>query len=168
MDFLKQLLITKFKWPMFYPSKLKLNEEMKQNLSRKKLVDHSKYIGIEIEVEQITRAFMQELSEQLWFNTEDGSLRNNGREFVTPPIRGKQIIYSLDEFYRLLPDKADFSDRTSIHIHVNMRNATFEELFNVLMIYLVFEQMLYRFAGNTRYKNIFCVPIQETKLPTSI
>ena len=41
-------------------------------------------------------------------------------------------------------------------------------LLNILLLYLVFEKLMYKFAGPTRYKNIFCIPIQETKLPIAV
>lgn len=141
-----------------------------------KLVDNSTYVGIEVEVERVFKeSSMIPLSNDnfLWKNTEDNSLRNNGREFVSVPVCGDDILYSLSVLNNFLTkDKTcvghEFTDRTSVHVHMNARTMSVEHLFNFLLTYLLVEPILYRYVGGDRAKNIFCVPITESSLAPTI
>lgn len=131
------------------------------------VADDRTFVGIEVEVEGITRVF--EKIKPFWTTKEDGSLRNNGLELVSLPIRGRAIPAALEILSRELRDvnpKHDFSERTSVHVHVNVRDISVEALFNYLLTYLVFETAIYKvvfdFCGKKRDENIFCVPIQES------
>ena len=165
MDFLKVPIKNEFKWGPL--NKCQANPGDNVPFGEIKLVSTTKSVGIEVEVEQLQH--YRDHNRQYWGMKEDGSLRNNGYEFVTSPVAGNQIkaaIHSL--FVTDLPKDADFSERTSIHVHVNMRDALCNDLLNVLLLYLTFERLLYKFAGPDRYNNIFCVPVQETKLPIAL
>lgn len=166
MDFLASPLKGDFKWPALDTSTVKLPSDTYKAKLNVDLVDMRRAIGIEVEVENIRKRFPYDPC--IWFSKEDGSLRNNGWEYVTYPVIGTQIKYAIETLFEGLPDTADFSDRTSIHIHVNVRDYTYENVLNVILLYTVFERLLYRYAGPQRYKNIFCIPIQETKLPIAI
>ena len=165
MDFLKTPIKTEFKWGPL--GKCQAIPGDNPPFADIKLVSTTKYVGIEVEVEQLQNYKIH--NRDYWGMKEDGSLRNNGYEFVTYPVAGdqiKQAIYSL--FVKDLPKDADFSERTSIHVHVNMRDALSNDLLNVMLLYITFERLLYKFAGPDRYNNIFCVPVQETKLPIAL
>lgn len=161
MDFLTQKLADVYKWKSLQPiPKIELPE------SPIPLVSTNTKIGVEVEVENIRGPIRYDSG--FWVIKEDGSLRNHGYEFMSYPIEGNEIAYAINNLFNALPDAADFSERTSIHVHVNVRNFTVQRLLNVVLLYLVFEKTLYRFAGPYRYKNIFCVPIQETRIPVTI
>lgn len=130
-------------------------------------------VGIEVEVEHIdshngvgvddTKSF------NLWRNVEDGSLRNGGREFVSIPVAGSNIEFALDMLHLTLTKsktclKHEFTDRTSVHIHVDFREATSEQLATLLLTYIAVEPLLYKMAGGDRDVNIFTVPVQDTIL----
>lgn len=96
----------------------------------------------------------------LWTLVEDGSLRNNGREFVSRPISGGNIplaISSLGSMIELEISKADPSTRCGIHVHVNALDLNVSQLFGWISLYRVFERQLYKFSGG-RDKNLFCLP----------
>jgi len=129
------------------------------------------YVGIEIEVEGVFRTsnVSRVGNKYIWRNIEDGSLRNNGREFVSIPIKGVEIPTFLNTFYTTLNRDEDcsnyqFSDRTSIHVHVNYRDQTVEQLSNLILTYLTVEPFLYDFVGGDRKYNIYCVPITQSNL----
>lgn len=132
--------------------------------------DPDTYIGIEVEVENIFKrgGFVPlENRQYLWQNVEDNSLRNNGREFVSIPIKGQQIPYAVDTLFKAFTkDKTclgyEFTDRTSIHVHVNYRDSSVETLANTILLYLLVEPLFYAFVGGDRDKNIFCVPLKES------
>lgn len=135
-------------------------------------VDTNTYVGVEVEVEGIlTQNNQVRLSDEvyLWRNVEDNSLRNNGREFVSVPVRGKHIKYALSRLHTILTRSKtcighSFTPRTSVHVHMNVRDFTTEELRNLIVIYSLVEPLLYSFADRERYNNIFCVPMKETDI----
>jgi len=52
-----------------------------------------------------------------------------------------------------------FSNRTSVHVHVNLLDSTIPEIKAFVLLYLCFERLLYAVAGGDRDKSIFCVPL---------
>lgn len=98
--------------------------------------------------------------------TEDGSLRNNGFEFITKPMLLGSLDKVLTTFFNRTGQLSDdnYSERTSIHVHTNVGDLTFEQLASLCMLYQVFEGVLFNFIGHGRSNNIFCVPWAETNL----
>ena len=132
------------------------------------LVDDTTFIGIEVEVEGLDEGNFPDMR-PFWAIRGDGSLRNNGMEFVSTPMRGKSLIVALKELEKVLKERYpnhDFSDRTSVHVHINVRTMLCETFINFLLLYCVFESVLYKYVfdscGKKRDTNIFCVPLQET------
>jgi len=116
------------------------------------------YVGIEVEVESL-RDFQGDFV--YWQDKEDGSLRDNGREFVTHPIPASHVPLALTElkcFLDVVNPKHSFSTRTSVHVHLNVRDLSFKQLHVLSIVYMLFEKAFYKFAGRDRNKNIFCVP----------
>jgi hypothetical protein len=129
-------------------------------------ISSKELIGIEVEVENIV-----ELGEtnNAWNNTTDGSLRNNGAEFVSLPIAAcdaPAILNSL--MVDTLRASACFSPRTSVHVHMNFANDQLETALDVLLMYCVFERLFYKFVGRQRIKSIYCVPVTETEFLKNI
>ena len=121
-------------------------------------------IGIELEAENTQDRVH---NPPLWMQHTDGSLRNNGREFVTLPVKAG---YARSIFKRMLdaiPD-ADFSARAGIHIHLNVTDMDHEQLSTLLFTYIIFEDAFYQLAGNDRDKSVFCVPLRESNIALHI
>lgn len=119
--------------------------------------DPKAVVGIEVEVENVLK-IDPNIGLVFWMVKEDGSLRNHGREFVTPPI---PAFYSLPALHLLingLNRDHEFTKRTSIHVHVNMRNLTASQVLSSLLVYHLAEPLLFEFVGGNRVNNIFCVP----------
>lgn len=130
--------------------------------------DVSTALGIEIETEN---AHIGALSP--WAVTDDPSLRNHGKEYVSPPVTPvvarKMLIMLYSAFAKVAVSKRpDFSWRTSIHVHLNMRNEKVQSFLNLLLLYSLFEDSLFDFIGEERKKSNFCVPLQETDLSSHI
>lgn len=122
-------------------------------------IKQKKYLfGIEIEVENCYNP----LRGNYWTPTSDGSLRNHGVEYITPPLRLEQIEGALTEFQTLIPSDHSFSGRTSVHIHMNVRDLTISEIINLVTLYLVVERVLFKWVGHNRNNNPFCIPISDT------
>lgn len=106
---------------------------------------------------------------KLWYVGTDGSLRNNGVEFISKKIFGKDIRIAINDLLQFLntyyvgvnfPDQKStyISDRTSIHIHVDIRDFSFDEFLHFICNYLVFEDFLFQFAEPQRKHNNYCIP----------
>lgn len=136
-----------------------------------RLVDNSTYVGMEIEIERVLKTsgiLNLGLDTPLWRNVEDGSLRNNGKEFVSLPIKGEHIKLALDVFNHTMDKEKlcighEFTDRTSVHVHMNVRDMSVEHLSNMLMVYILVEPLLYSWTSIERGKGVFCVPISQSK-----
>lgn len=127
------------------------------------------YIGIEIEVERTSGSSIHEYIPENWVaTTDDGSLRNNGREYITCPHQIKYTSDLLANIYYRLPNKREFSPRTSAHVHFNVRDMSVGQVLTVLYSYIVIEKLLYQYVGRGREKSIFCVPLQDTNLVLNI
>lgn len=127
------------------------------------IVDSSSLFGIEVEVENIRNSVNPG---PFWSITEDGSLRNHGREFISRPIKANQVEYALRSLFEQLYNTNDpvFSERCSVHVHCNIRTMTPDQLWGMMMTYLCFEKVLFRFIGQNRDKNIHCVPIGDSTI----
>lgn len=119
-------------------------------------------VGIEVEVENVM-AIDPNIGLMFWTMKEDGSLRNNGREFVTPGVIPASLAEpALKLLFNGLNQDIDFSNRASIHVHVDARQLTLQQMVSLLLTYLTVENLLFKFVGNSRRSNIFCTPISET------
>lgn len=123
-------------------------------------------VGVEVELENIPPEYLG-WDMKYWSVKNDGSLRNNGAEFVfRQPLAGADIINALDELESFIKDNKinpDLSDRTSVHVHVDVRDFTADEFKTFILMYATFEKPLFNYGGADRYDNIFCVPFGASK-----
>lgn len=116
------------------------------------------HVGVEIEAENVRDYDPWMAHQDLWRLTRDGSLRNNGVEavFARPlsPLEAEKALRVAAE----LGKGYDYSDRTSVHVHVNVRDISSPALFRFILLYAIFEKLLYAKFGPERYANNFCVP----------
>lgn len=127
--------------------------------------------GAEMEIEQVS------LTPKAvdWCNgkdiviEEDGSLRDNGKEFLLPPSREAALAELFAEFHTKAPIKygsAAFSRRTSTHVHVNVNFMTRPQVKTFMLLYSIFEPLAFQYCGDHRRTNIHCVPLSYTHLPS--
>lgn len=96
----------------------------------------------------------------------DHSLRNNGLEFKTLPGSFEDNCEYFKHIHsRLKLGKDPFSERTSIHVHVNCLSLTPVECRQMVLVYALLEPLFFNFVGPKRANNIFCVPLNYTSLP---
>jgi hypothetical protein len=125
-------------------------------------------VGIEVEVEH-GRDQLARLPG--WNIQTDPSLRGpNPREFVTPfglrlgnawkPLHALQM--EIKKARTLDPGYYAFTERTSVHAHVDCRCWTEQQIRSMVQLYLLFEDALYRFAGGERQDNVFCIPLRRS------
>jgi hypothetical protein len=117
--------------------------------------------GIEIEAEGFSPLLRGREGSALahhWNIKEDGSLRNNGIEFVSKLLPADKVSNAVHHLYGRTRALWEPSVRTGIHIHANMLARTFDDVRRILAYYSFVEPLLFQFVGPVREENIYCVP----------
>ena len=128
-----------------------------------RLLHNPHYIfGIEVEVENITNSNVHGEYADYWTTTADNSLRNNGIEYVSVPLRAEQLEGAFTQLIKGINKDHVFSPRTSVHVHMNVRDMTINQINNLLIIYTMVEDLLFNYAGESRKNNVFCIRLQDT------
>ena len=122
--------------------------------------------GAELEIEAVQDYSGSYLEDNGIVVETDGSLRNNGKEFLLPPNYRNDLV----DLFRGLHGCIDlgndpFSQRTSTHIHVNMMNSTENQTRALLFLYAIFEPLAFAYVGEERKNNIHCMPLYSTHMP---
>lgn len=115
----------------------------------------SRLVGIELELENA--ANVQPTA--FWNCINDHSLRNSGRELVLyNPVGGRDLRNALHELGGILyhNQQLEATERTSLHVHVDIRDLTIQQISNILVTYIATESALYKMGGKSRYDNIYC------------
>lgn len=127
------------------------------------VIDSDQGVGIEVEVEN--HQLKKHANAQVWVLKGDGSLRNNGVEYITLPIAARWAPAALEDLLSSSLDNACcFGPRTSIHVHLDMQQYQTQEVMDVVLLYTMLEGLFYKFTGRGRIKNIYCVPVFDTSL----
>jgi len=125
------------------------------------LVDSDTLLGVEVEVENCPKTSNTKDPEGLyWAAKEDHSLRNNGMEFVfAEPLFGADVVRALHYICnKATNNKWAISERTGIHVHVDVRNMELEKFQNMCILYALTEHLIYEWIGDRRDRNIHCLP----------
>jgi hypothetical protein len=129
-------------------------------------IDQSKVkaglIGLEIEVEG-SNFFT---ATKYWRSEHDGSL-NNGMEYVFRepldiPLVKKALTY-FDYRAKICESKLVSSVRTGVHVHLNVQDLSMLELFNLITLYVLFEEVLTAYCGDSRDGNLFCLRCRDAE-----
>lgn len=128
------------------------------NVVKHSLVEGTSRVGIEIEVEGFTANVPRM---RYWVAKHDGSLRDNGMEFVfSSPLGGADIKSAVDEIDTILfNNRVSLNLRCSTHVHVDVRDLTVSQLKRLILAYTFFETFLFRQSGEYRLKSNFCTPL---------
>jgi len=139
----------------------------------KMLIDSNTAIGLELEVEDMLLYNKSDLFDSgLWTIVEDGSLRDNGIEFIMgvaslqqkdiSPLKGVDIDRALNLLEQSLEETEaipNLSERTSMHVHVDIRDLTVDQLINYILLFSIFEETFFKYSDYSRYTNNYCKPI---------
>ncbi len=119
--------------------------------------------GVEIELENITK-HIGGLNH--WNQEDDGSLRDNGREFIfnSPKnmLKSKLALEELEESFKALGVRPKASNLTSTHIHIDVRDMTVEQVLSFTAALMVVEIDLAKASGADRYNNYFALSTSES------
>lgn len=114
--------------------------------------------GVEWEYNSITDRGVNLLSG--WKEDWDGRIHKDGScgyEAVTPPMAGDNIANCLSDLGKAL-GYADADSSCGIHVHVDARDVSWQEMYKILHVYSKYEAFLYMLAGDWRIKNTYCKP----------
>ena len=118
-------------------------------------------IGVEFEYEGVLiRSIAAEEYNTYYTAVDDGSLRDEGKEFVfTTPLFGADLVDALNEM-GVMANKHNFRTtyRTSVHVHLDVRDLSAQEIHKLCVLYTLFERSLFAFIGDNREANNFCIP----------
>ena len=123
-------------------------------------------IGIEIECEGTNLPHNAFPTPAPWAPHQDGSLRGEACEFVlAEPRQHSTIRNDLGILSRYLAKATlKFSNRTSVHVHINVQQLTLVQLYNLICLYAIFEDALVKFSGDAdRDGNLFCLKLRTLK-----
>lgn len=125
-------------------------------------------IGFELETEsciKLNARGYEELVNPCNFTVHtDGSLRGLSYEFISRPMRSDNALAALKDFFLLTQfTEENYSDRCSVHVHVNCTDITLEEVSSVALLYTVVEELLFEFVGGSRDTNIYCIPWNQCR-----
>jgi len=122
------------------------------------------FVGLECEIESVSD---HGNAGGVWNVTTDGSLRNNGFEYISPPITVEVARANFRNLHSTIKIGKDaFTQRTSIHVHANLANLTSEVGRNIVLMYALFEEAFFLMCTGDRRDNIHCTPLTETYLPS--
>lgn len=127
------------------------------------IINQDLLVGLELEIEEWNPDAERRMR-GFEFH-KDGSLRGSAVEAVTKPTKSKFIPALLNEFfhkYEITPD--NYSERCSVHVHVNCQDLTTEQIKNVCVVYQAVERLLFNWVGETRENNIFCTPWYQSNM----
>lgn len=121
-------------------------------------------IALEMEVEGDN---LPSIRTKMWQTHGDGSLRLNGMEYVNNgPLPKDKVLESLLNWEsRMVKSQAIVyeTDRTSVHVHMNMQDKTFKQIAQGCVAYFILENALMRHCGPSRQNNLFCLPLKQSK-----
>lgn len=126
-------------------------------------------VGIEIEVEGASLLHAEEEGNRVipgWRYHIDGSLRGEeNAEYVSDgPIPFAKVQGELQNLWAALKDngaRIDESNRTSVHVHLNMQPLYLNEFTSFAAIYFALEEILTQWCGDHRVGNLFCLRAKD-------
>ena len=118
--------------------------------------------GTELEIESVNSS-----GNPGWSKVPDGSLRNEGVEFVSPPLPSSALIDGFKKIHATFVPYSEwpkFSERTSIHVHINCLDLSLAQTRQIILWYALFEPVFFAMVASNRKHNIHCVPLDQTHL----
>jgi hypothetical protein len=124
------------------------------------LIDSDTLLGVEVEVERCKSNSFRSPNAAYWTPKEDNSLRNGGMEFVfSEPLFGTDVIQAISWLFDTAKEKGwTISERTGIHVHMDVRGMDLDKFQNLVILYALLEPAIYRWVGDGRDRNIHCLP----------
>lgn len=122
-------------------------------------------LGVEIELEG--RGVYDIGHVDGWLRDEDGSLRDEAYEYVLAnPVKLDKLpecIDALNEAIDVAGARIYDTGRAGVHVHVNVQQLTMTQVYNMIVLYLIFEDQLIDLCGEYRDGNLFCLRASDAE-----
>lgn len=100
-----------------------------------------------------------------WAEAYSGLIQRDsscGREAITSPMAGDHIANSLTALSKAFYNSnTEFNRECSVHVHIDARDASWDDMFRLLWVYAKVEAVLYAIGGQFRAQNDYCKPIGQ-------
>jgi hypothetical protein len=120
-------------------------------------------VGIEVELEGIGN--LNPPTPSGWRLVPDGSLRNGGVEYVFDGPTGGAEFYNrmmrFGESVEGLSSPPLCSERTSVHVHIDVRHLEYPQVWNMMVLYTIVEPYLFTLCGDSREHNIYSLSYEK-------
>lgn len=121
-------------------------------------------VGLEIECEG--HNLQKDLLPKWWEFHKDGSLRgyDNAEYVLRKPIKFSEVSQAVNDLWDMFTSaktKLDLSNRTSVHVHLNMQKFHMNRLTAFLAMYFALEEILTEWCGDHRVGNLFCLRAKD-------
>ena len=111
------------------------------------------YVGVEIEMEGVSSSILRDVPS--WRSVAEQSV--DGWELVLrKPMCENGLYLALNELRGLDVPATAFTERTSVHVHIDVRDMTYLQLINYIALSVMFEPVLYKYVAPHRSSNHFC------------
>ena len=124
---------------------------------KSEFVNDYRCVGIEIEQEFDNNQPDLTLRSEYWQTKRDHSLRNVGIEYVTKILAPSDVPKAIEQVLPYISRGLD-SWRAGIHVHIDARDLSEQELWRLGMLYAILEPLIFMWEGNGRDHSRFCVP----------
>lgn len=124
-------------------------------------------VGIEIEIESNNRFPPRRVTDYYWNREHDGSLRGvyNAEYVLKNPLKKQVAMKALDKLSLVLKEnntKVNDSVRAGTHVHINVRDLSFLEMWSLVTCWYVMEGLLtHTMCGEGRVGNHFCLGAED-------
>ena len=122
--------------------------------------------GLEFEAENVRSPLPLEVEEAgFWEQKADGSLRGQGMEYVLrEPLFGNDLVKAVRWYCDWASEqRLESNYRTGFHVHVDCRNLDAAQLITMVVLYAVYEPVIYDWVGDDREGSIFCMPFYKAE-----
>lgn len=121
-------------------------------------------VGLEIEVEG--NKFKKTELPKPWVYHKDNSLRgeDNAEYIFANPRKFSDVPGDIDALWKMFKDYGsvlDDSNRTSVHVHLNVQDFFLDRFTTFLALYITFEEILTEWCGEHRVGNLFCLRAKD-------
>lgn len=121
-------------------------------------------VGIEIEVEG--NKFKKDNLPAPWSYHHDGSLRghDNAEYVLRSPVMFKDVPKAIETLWGMFEEYGsvlDVSNRTSVHVHLNVQKFHLNRLTCFISLFLSVEELLTQWCGDHRVGNLFCLRAKD-------
>lgn len=127
------------------------------------------HVGLEVEIEgaRLPRGLPGVGTVgKYWQYVRDGSLRgeDSGEYVLLKPIDFEEVDAALDELWGQFKEaktRIDDSNRTSVHVHLNVLPFYQNRLVSLMSLWFIFEEVLSYWCGDARVGNLFCIRAKD-------